>query len=52
MARYTLQEFIQAKHASLLDLIEDKGELNNEVVEAIQKCLKDFRDIFTPTQQD
>jgi len=47
-----LGEFIGAKHPKLLDLIEEKLELSDEVRSAIEKCLKDFADAFTPTEED
>ena len=52
MQRYTaeLDEFLRAKHDKLYDLIEDKGDLSDEVRAAIEKALKEFNDAFTPTE--
>jgi F-type H+/Na+-transporting ATPase subunit alpha len=43
-----LGDFIDAKHPDLLTLIQDKDGLSDEVVTAIEKCLKDFQDVFNP----
>ena len=48
MQRYCseLQSFITAKHADVVTLIEEVGDLKPQVVEAIEKVLKEFNDGF------
>ncbi len=48
MQRYCseLQSFVSAKHADVVKLIEEVGDLKPQVVEAIEKVLKEFNDGF------
>ena len=48
MKRYCseLESFVSAKHADVVALIEEVGDLKPKVVEAIEKVLKEFNDGF------
>jgi F-type H+-transporting ATPase subunit alpha len=48
MQRYCseLESFVSAKHADVVALIEEVGDLKPKVVEAIEKVLKEFNDGF------
>jgi hypothetical protein len=48
MKRYCseLESFVNAKHADVVTLIEEVGDLKPKVVEAIEKVLKEFNDGF------
>ncbi len=54
MIRYCveLESFLASKHPKLLDLIEEKGDLKDDVRDAIEDGLKDFRDAFETTPED
>jgi F-type H+-transporting ATPase subunit alpha len=44
-----LNTFIEAKHPKLYELVETKGDLNDEVKAAIEKALREFKDTFQPS---
>jgi F-type H+/Na+-transporting ATPase subunit alpha len=50
--RYVVEllSFVGAKYPKLLDLIEEKKDLTDDVKAAIETALKDFRDVFQPSK--
>lgn len=52
MSRYCkeLGEFLTAKHKSTLELIEEKGDLKDDVKAAIEKALAEFKDVFRSSE--
>ncbi len=54
MQRYCreLEDFANAKHPKLFPLIEEKKDLKDDVKQAIEACLKDFNDAFSPSEED
>jgi F-type H+-transporting ATPase subunit alpha len=54
MQRYCteLDDYVKAKHAGVIDLIMTKKDLTDDVRAAIEKCLKDFADVFQSSEED